>query len=201
MKIMILVSMAILLAALSGCATPNKTESAVQETSQQVSASSKIMEESLLEDTLSSSESSFSVSVEETNNDGLMESLGFQIDSWVGVPANEYWVIDGKIAEIKFDWDKSNIAYLRIAVAPEENIAGIVGEIYESEKAIDVGEVPVTVQYNMSGPMQAIWEKNGYVFCLYMKKSETEMTEESFGNWIPSYVNDLTLEPTTAPSR
>lgn len=58
MKKFILIGMAMMLAALSGCAPSSGTESSVQETSQQMSASYEVREESLSEDTPSTEDSS-----------------------------------------------------------------------------------------------------------------------------------------------
>jgi len=136
--------------------------------------------------------------VEVGNDDEMMEILGFKLASWIGVPARRQYVLDGHIAEMEFAWDRSNFAFLRIAVDTDYNINGITNVSFNQEVTIDISEIPVKIEYTMSGPMQASWIKNGYTFNLYMREGESEMSMDSFQDWVGYYVNDFILEPRSA---
>lgn len=133
------------------------------------------------------------------DNDDFMNVLGFKIDCELPIPIDEGYIINGSIAELRFIMDKTNIAYLRIAINPGESISGIAEKTFEQECLATIGEIPVKIDYSTGGPMQGSWEKNGYIFNFYMKKDEADLADCSFKDTLDYYVDDLKLYPTKAP--
>lgn len=127
------------------------------------------------------------------------DALGFKVILQNGPPMIGGELYGAYIADMAFQLDKTNIAHLRVSVDVGESINNYDPAWYdfETEKEVDINGITVKIGWNMSGHMTAIWSNNGYAMNFYMNEGETELSVESFQNFVEWCVKDVVLEPTT----
>lgn len=130
------------------------------------------------------------------------DALGFKVTLQNGPPMIGGELYGTHIADMAFQLDKTNIAHLRVSVDVGESINNYDPAWYdfEIEKEVDINGITVKIGWNMSGHMTAIWSKNGYAMNFYMNKGETELSVESFQNFVEWCVKDVVVEPVVVVS-
>ena len=93
-------------------------------------------------------------------------------------------VIDGKYASLKIEHGPDAYSFLNIGKSDVLDVRGIKEPIGDGEETILLNGIPVQVSHIVGAPMQATWEKDGYLFCFYAEEGKSYFAKDSFITWI-----------------